>query len=260
MASTESSANNKVTTLLLKKFKEGQVKNPRWSQRAFAQKLGVSSGALSEILKGKRSLSTPLKKKMAEALQLSPQEQIDFFDDDLPENLKPAKHEYFKLSVDQFHLISDWWHFAILNLLRTRGFKAEQSWISQRLGLQTKLVTDAWDRLIRLGHLKRQGGKVVREYPNIETSDDFFDLSIQKSHIEDTKLIERNLLEGVYGYRDHTSMTMAVRKKDIQRAKELIRIFQEQFGKELEAKDNTGDEVYRLTISYFPLTKIQEKP
>jgi transcriptional regulator with XRE-family HTH domain len=251
---------NKVAALLLKKFKEGQVKNPRWSQRAFAQKLGVSSGALSEILKGKRSLSTPLKKKMAEALQLSPQEQIDFFDDDLPDNLKPVRHDYFRLSMDQFHLISDWWHFAILNLLRTKGFKPEQSWISQRLGLQTRIVTEAWDRLIRLGHLKRQGAKVVREYPNIETSDDFFDLSIRKSHVEDTKLIEKSLLETELNLRDHTSMTMAVRKKDIPRAKELIRIFQDQFARELEATDNGGDEVYRLCISYFPLTQIKEKP
>lgn len=142
-------APNKVADLLQKKFREGQLKNSRYSQRAFAQKLGVSSGALSEILKGKRAISTPLKKKMAEALQLSPTEQMDFFDDDLPENLKPARREYFRLSVDQFHLLSDWWHFAILNLLKTKGFRLDQGWIANRLDLPTRTVADALDRLFR---------------------------------------------------------------------------------------------------------------
>lgn len=252
---------NKVAELLQKKFREIQLKNARFSQRAFAQKLGVSSGALSEMMQGKRAISAAQKKRIAEALQLSPQEQLDFFDDDLPDNLKPVRHEYFKLSVDQFHLISDWWHYAILNLLRTKGFQAEQSWLATRLGLPTKVVTDAWDRLIRLGHLKRVNGKVVREHPRIESTDDFFDLSVRKSHVEDLKLIEKSLLEGKVDERDHTSMTIAISKKNMKKAKELIRIFQDQFSEEVEAGPRElGDEVYRLSISFFPLTKSGAKP
>lgn len=252
---------NKVADLLQKKFRESQLKNARFSQRAFAQKLGVSSGALSEMMQGKRSISAGQKKRIAEALQLSPQEQLDFFDDDLPDNLKPVRHEYFRLSVDQFHLISDWWHFAILNLLRTRGFQAEQSWLATRLGLPTKVVTDAWDRLIRLGHLKREGAKVTRQHPRIETTDDFFDLSIRKAHVEDLKLIEKSLLEGKLDERDHTSITIAVPKKNMKRAKELIRIFQDQFAEEVEAGPRElGDEVYRLSMSFFPLTKPRLSP
>lgn len=252
---------NQVAALLQKKFRESQLKNPRFSQRAFAQKLGVSSGALSEIMKGKRAISAAQKKRMAEALQLSPQEQLDFFDEDLPENLKPVRHEYFRLSVDQFHLISDWWHYAILNLLRTKGFQPEQSWLATRLGLPTKVVTDAWDRLMRLGHLKRVNGKVTREHPRIETTDDFFDLSVRKSHVEDLKLIERSLLEGRVDERDHTSMTIAINKKNMKKAKELIRIFQDQFAEEVEVGPRElGDEVYRLSISFFPLTKPRLNP
>jgi uncharacterized protein (TIGR02147 family) len=248
---------NKATSVLIKKFQEAQLKNPRWSQRAFAQKLGVSSGALSEMMKGKRPISGSLKKKMAETLQLSPSEQLEFFDSDLPESLKPIRHQYFKLSVDQFHLISDWWHFAILNLLKTKGFKADKNWLAQRMGISTKIVMDAWDRLVRLGHIKKMDGKVVREHPRIETTDDFFDLSIRKAHIEDTKLIETSLLDGAIELRDHTSMTFAINLKNIKRAKELIRIFQDQFTDEIETKGNTADEVYRLSISFFPLTKTQ---
>jgi transcriptional regulator with XRE-family HTH domain len=251
-------SSNKATDLLLKKFKESQLRNPNWSQRAFAQKLGLSSGSLSEIMKGKRPLTARLKKKIAGILQLSPVEQLDFFEEDLPQNMRPARHEYFRLSEDQFHLISDWWHYAILNLVKTKGFTPDQNWIAERLGLSTKVVAEAWDRLFRLGFLKRTQGKVTREYPRIETSDDLFDLSIRKAHIEDTKLIEKSLLDVAVDLRDHTSMTLVMNKKNIKKAKEIIRLFQDQFSEEVETKGGQGEEVYRLSISLFPLTKMKE--
>lgn len=251
-------SNHKATDLLLKKFKESQLRNPNWSQRAFAQKLGVSSGSLSEIMKGKRPLTSRLKKKIAGVLQLSPLEQLDFFEEDLPQNFKPVRHEYFRLSEDQFHLISDWWHYGILNLVKTKGFTTNQNWIADRLGLSTKMVNEAWDRLLRLGFLKKVQGKIVREYPRIETSDDLFDLSIQRAHVEDTKLIEKSLLEVPVELRDHTSMTFVMNKKNLKKAKEMIRLFQDQFSEEIEKNGN--EEVYRLAISLFPLTKIKGQP
>jgi len=251
---------DKATSLLLKKFKESQLRNPKWSQRAFAVKLGLSSGSLSEIMTGKRPLTPKLKKKIAEILQLSPAEQMDFFDEDLPQSMKAVRHEYFRLSEDQFHLISDWWHFAILNLVKTKGFSSEHSWIARRLGLTTKVVAEAWDRLFRLGFLKRSQGKVLREHPRIETSDDLFDLSIRRAHLEDTKLIEKSLLEVPVSLRDHTSMTIVMNKKNMKKAKEMIRLFQDQFSEEIEpnAKSGPGEEVYRLAISLFPLTQVKE--
>ena len=251
----------RATGLLMRKFQEAQLKNPRFSQRAFAQKLGVSSGALSEILKGKRALSSSQKKRMADTLQLSPQEQLDFFDDDLPENLRPVRREYFQLSMDQFHLISESWHWAILNLLRTKGFRFDQDWIASRIGQPTKVVSEALDRLFRLGHLKRSGAKVQRAHPRIETTDDFFDLSIRKAHMEDTKLVEKALLETPLDLRDNTSLTIVVNKKDLKRAKEMIRIFRDKFCEEIEVPENqTGEEVYRLSVAFFPLTSSKERP
>lgn len=242
---------------MIKKFKESQLKNPAWSQRAFAKKLGVSSGALSEMMKGKRSISPKMKTKIASVLQLSPLEQLEFFEETLPQALKPQKQDYYKLTTDQFHLISDWWHFAILNLVKTKGFKANNRWIAERLGLTEKIVFEAWERLFRLGHLKRENGKVVRQFPRLETSDDLFDLSIRKAHAEDTKLIERSILELGVDTRDHRSMTIVMNKKNMKKAKELIRLFEDQFSEQVEPQGkDLGDEVYRLSISFFPLTQI----
>jgi len=248
---------DKATNLMIKKFKESQLKNPAWSQRAFAQKLGISSGALSEMMKGKRNISPKIKKKIAMVLQLSPTEQLDFFEETLPQALRPQKQDYYKLTTDQFHLISDWWHFAILNLIKTKGFKPNNRWIAERLGLTEKIVFEAWERLFRLGHLKRENGKVVRQFPRLETSDDLLDLSIRKAHVEDTHLIERSILDLGVTTRDHRSMTIVMNKKNIKKAKELIRLFEDQFSEQIEPQGkDLGEEVYRLAISFFPLTKI----
>ncbi len=248
---------DKALVLLLKKFEESKEKNPRWSQRAFASKIGLSSGALSEILKGKRPLSSQLKKKISSRLQFSPIEESEFFDDHLPQHLKTHRLEYFKLTTDQFHLISDWWHYGILNLMNTKGFNSSADWIAERLGLNVKIVNEAWDRLIRLNLIKKEGKKFIRTYNRLETSDELLNLSVQKSHVKDLELIEKSVTQVPPEYRDHTSMTVVINKKSISKAKELIRLFQDRFSKETEVKD--GDEVYKLSISFYPLTQISKK-
>lgn len=241
---------------LRRKLEELKMKNPRLSLRSLAQKIGLSSGALSEVLSGKRELSLKARQKIAEKLLLSPDEKREFFEDLLPmENIKVSESEpYQLLSQDQFSLISDWWHFAILNLFYTKNFRGSYQWISERLGISLKVVEEAWDRLMRLGYIKKSGHRLIRAYPKINTQDGLFDLSLQKSHIEDLKLIEESVRHLEVSQRDVCSLSLAVRREDFSRAVQLIRKFQDEFMEALETKE--GDDVYRLSIAYFPLTKV----
>jgi len=196
---------------------------------------------------------------MAPKLQLSPKEEVTFFASPSMAQAKSSQidQQELKLSTDQFHLISDWWHFAILNLTLTKGFKPQVSWIARRLGLPIKIVGDAWERLFRLEYLEKKGEKVVRRHPHMSTSDGLFDLSIQKAHLEDLKLIEKSLFDVPLRLRDNFSQTMPINKKDLSKAKELLRIFHDQFAANIEAPG--GDEVYRLSFAFFPLTIVQEE-
>ena len=60
---------HKIPKLLRMKFGEIKAKNPAYSQRAFARRLGLSSGSLSGILSGKRAVSE--KKALALAKRLN---------------------------------------------------------------------------------------------------------------------------------------------------------------------------------------------
>ena len=244
--------------ILVRKMEEAKARNPMLSNRGFAQRLGLSSGAFSEVLQGKRSLSHQIKLKIAPRLHLSPKEEIDFFQNDLPSNLRPKSDEHVKLTTDQFHLISDWWHYGLLNLLNTRGFKATPVWMAKRLGLPKQVVSDAWDRLLRLGHVvKGAGGKFTRKHPKLTTTDELFDLSLRKSHLGDLKLMEESLMEVPLHLRDHTAMMMVIDKKNIPKAKELIRIFQDHFCQQVETEP--GEEVYRLSIAFYPISQVVEE-
>ena len=218
--------------------------------------MGLSSGALSEILRGKRSLNLKTKKRILEKLEFSPRERLDFLDSDLIKGQESAKVEYNELSQDQFHLISDWWHYGILNLVKTKTFKDDIAWIGERLGLSVKVANEAWQRLFRMGFLlKKMNGKIIRKHPQLSTSDNIFNLSVRKSHLQDLKLIEKSILDQSPEQRDVVSMTLAIQKNDIPRAKELIRQFRDQFGTDLESKN--PNEVYKLTIAFYPLTVLK---
>ena len=242
-------------SLLSRKMQEAQSRNPRLSQRAFAQKMGLSSGALSEVLSGKRSLTHQMKLKLAPRLHLSPKEEVEFFQTDLTSSAGTAQMDYIELSNDQFHLISDWWHFALLNLINTKGFKPQLSWFMKRIGLSRDILSEAWDRLNRLGFAeKRSDGTFVKKFPQMSTTDGLLNLSIRKAHLEDLKLLEHSIIELPLDVRDHTSFTLTINRKDMKKAKELIRVFQDQFGQKMESVP--GEEVYRLNIAFFPLTRV----
>lgn len=244
---------DRALAILMRKLEEAKSRNPHFSLRAFSQRLGISSGALSEILKGKRPLSNTTKQKIAKKLFLSPQESIEFFQKNLPGEMGLISDDRLTLSQDHFHLISDWWYFGLLNLIKTRNFKNQLSWMASRLGLSLTTVADAWDRLLRLGYIEKKGNKIFRKHPNIKTGENI--LANRKSHISDLPLIEKALYNVPPELRDNTSCTFVIDKKDLSRAKELIRIFQSQFLNQIGKE--SGDEVYKMTIAVYPLTQVE---
>ncbi len=244
--------NDPALALLVRKLEEAKIRNPHWSLRAFGQRLGISSGALSEILRGKRPISLQTRRRMVERLQLSPLEQKQILVDGIADNRSGSATDYHELDSDAFHMISDWWHFAILNLVKTVGFKPEVPWLSKRLGLPSPTVKEAWQRLLRLGYLQKSGEKFVRRHPKLKTSSDVLDLSIQRAHIEDARLVEKAILDVPLSEREVTSITFALKSDVLPKAKEYIRKFQDEFCESIESEQ--GHDVYRLSIALIPLT------
>lgn len=245
-----------------------QAKNPLFSIRAFAKKAGVSPGTLSLILLGKRTVSQKLAARIADKLLLDPQERAELLGSFLkPETASPRTDSvdasYLQLTADQFHVVSEWRYFAILNLITLKEFKNNPTQlaarIGARLGLPRSAVTSAIERLKRLEMIQEDAhGRLSRTQTRFRTSDDVANASLRKSHHQTLELAGASLENDPIDRRDFTWLTFPIDTRKLPLAKTLIRKFQDDLLAALEPEADC-DEVYRMAIQLFPLTKGKSK-
>ncbi|RYZ77861.1 MAG: TIGR02147 family protein [Proteobacteria bacterium] len=237
--------------------------NPRYSLRAMADFLNLESSALSKILNGKRAVTATMFEKLATKLALAPDE-IEAFGSQIEEprgrsRLRPPKKaafNYQKIADDHYLIFSDWYHFAILELLAVEGFEPKPNWIARTLGLSLAETKAAIERLTRNGFIEvHQSGRWVDatgSVTNIESrtpSSAARKLQLQL-FTKALHAIEHIPIEE----RDHTGMTMAVDSKLLPEAKRRVAKFRRELCDFLESSSRK-DSVYQMSIALFPLSK-----
>lgn len=258
---------------LRNELEAARVKNSRYSLRAMAKKLGLSPGRLSEIMNGRRRLTTQMAMRIADRLEYGPDKRAEFLGtvDDarndasnpraaiptaaLPAPLKSLRQpKYDPLEMDRFHVIADWYHFAILSLIETTDFNSSPDWISKRLGISIAQAESALERLqsTKLISISAKG-RVRSTGKNIETPTDIASTALKRSHRQTLEQAIEAIYEVPLNERDITSMTMAIDSKKIPQAKKLIRDFRKKMAAFLE--NGPADEVYNLNIQLLPITK-----
>src|SRR3989339_149457 len=247
-----------------------KMKNGAYSLRAFARRAGIGPAALSEILNGKRRVSKKGMEKVLRNLCLSPAEIGQILDLYVNEKLdkssedgtiqnreKKSTKPSIELAMDQFHTISDWYHFAILSLSETDDFDSDEVAIARRLNIGVDEVKMAIARLIRLNMLsKSKNGKLKPTGASYNTTDDIADIALKKAHLRNLELAQRSLEKDSVEKRDFVSMTMAIDIKKLPKAKKMIREFRQKLSDFLE--DDCKNEVYKICINLFPLTQTKD--
>jgi uncharacterized protein (TIGR02147 family) len=252
-----------VQQLLSTRFADAKAKNPSYSLRAFARKIGLSHATASRVLAGKRLVSRKAAQQISAALMLDPQESSELL------SLFPEKRKvsasvdkvdplYLQLAADRFRMISDWYYFAILSLMKTKDFRSDPLWIAGRLGLPRATIDQALERLKRLEIIAEDSkGRLKRTVPSLRSSDDLADVSLRKAHFNNLELARKSLELDPVHERDFSSLTLAFRASRMNEAKVEIRRFQDEFDRKFETAESEPDEVYRLFIGMFPLSKLK---
>lgn len=240
---------------LAARLAEGRLQNPSFSLRSFARRLGVSPAYLSLLISGKRRLTTPIAIQLAERLSLSPADRAALLAAADKKKKSPPETEdaYFSLPVDQFQMISQWHHFAILSLSEVPGAKADPAWIAERLGIQHAQAAEAFARLKRLGIIKESRGRYRQVSPPLATSDDMTQASIREHARQHLHLAEQALDREPSPSVDYSSLTMAISPRRIPQAKEEIRKFRRRLCRLLET--GRKEKVYTLSVQLYPLEK-----
>lgn len=225
-------------------------KNPGYSLRSFARALQISPSSLSRILKGERTLAPKSRAKIATRLGLDPAEVSEL----APGTLARGEVLQFQaLGADAFAAISDWYHYAILELTHIQGFRSEPRWVAKRLGITVSEVNAAVERLVRLGMLKVSEGQWIHDSGNhTNVTADQRAAGFRKLQRQILEQALKALDETPIERRDQGSMTMAINTKRLPEAIEMLTRFRREMCALLE-QDVQRDDVYQLSVSLFPI-------
>lgn len=255
--------------LLATELSQRCERNPRYSLRAFAKALGVDASVLSRVLSGHRALSIATARRVAETLRLPPERKTAFLasivteqgngpDNSRSKKLAKNRREAFELEPEVFRVISDWYHYAILELTFTASFRPDPRWVAKQLGIQVSEARLALDRLLKLGLLERAGGKVRKAKPALTIKDKTTTSTAQRAH--QRQILEKaiaSLEADPLDRRSMTGMTMAIDPSKIELARRRIQSFMSSLCAELGS--GSSRTVYQLGIALYPLQKQGEQ-
>jgi len=252
--------------LLEKELVSRKKANRTYSLRAFARDMGISAGFLSQLLNGKKSLSPDKALNIAHRLGLSTreshlltclsryemarsQENKNLIRQDI-DRIQKTYANFERLKADKFAVISDWYHFAILELMEVENFSSNPTWIAKKLQITVTEVTLALDRMIAMkmieikadGSLKKLKNNSVKDIPSE---------AIRKFHIQHLTNAAKAIEKVPFDERHSSGLTMAVDPSKIAEAEQLIKVFRSKMSNLLES--GKKKRVYHLAIQLFPL-------
>lgn len=236
-------------------------KNPKFSLRAWARILGLSSSFLSDILSGKKDLSIEKALQIARALKYDERETLAFCRlvteanelGKIAASVDEGATNYRLLDLEYFEVIAEWYHYAILELSLCRNVRLTAANVAKAFGISEDVARLAIARLKRLKLLKSVRGGYRKSDHRVSTPTDIPSSALRRHHSE-LILKARNALESCeVSERDITGVTMAIDRSRLPEAKEEIR----KFRRRLTEFMTTGDmnSVYQLNVQFFPLSE-----
>lgn len=225
--------------------------NRSYSLRAFASFLELSPAYLSLLLAGRRSLSPEKALKISKKLMLSPQELQEILVGEVTTSREVLAREL--INEDKFKSIADWLHYAILTLSKVRNNLADPIWIARRLNAKREDVSAAFLRLQKLGLVEIHRGAIRQSALRTTTTDDVPSAAIRRYHEGILIKAQEALHEVGVESREFGSQMLAVRRRDLPAIKDWLRQKQDEFTRQFESQ--AGDEVFQLSMQFFPMTK-----
>lgn len=247
-----------IRNVLLDFFLRKQKLIPTYSLRKFAQRREVSSSALSEILRGKRNVSRNRAVNFAQKMQVNMQTmaliEAAFSDSGRLESLSDIKNPLKEIIIgeNEQEIMADWLCFAIVCLIRTKGFRSDITWIAARLGVDEERVDEALRLLESAGTIHRTETGEYRDLPVCyRTSENFPETLDSIRQIKGLKNAITALEEPVRNRVGNFS-TISGDPAKLKEAELLIEDFLKRLSIFLAASEKK--EVFELSIQLFQLS------
>jgi len=261
-------------------YAEQKSRNPRYSQRVFARKAGLSStGFYSEVLSGKRQLAPAAVLRFAKALKLSAPDQAYFealvvFNQ--AKTVEERNHHFAKLAgqrgaradvvgSERYEFYRRWYHAALRELIAVRPTRARSREDFARLGLALEppvpaaKVRQAIDLLLRLGFLVRGEDGILKQAAPVITTGALgglppTTLDVDNFQAATLDLARKALDRQPRGRRDFSTLTLSLSEAGVEAAHAEIAALRKRL-LALAEKDAHADRVRQFNFQSFALSK-----
>lgn len=257
---------NSISELLGKEFSRRKQRNTSYSLRAFARDLRISPSRLSEVLSGHEGLSEKTVDGIAETLAKKPLERKFIKDLVLAEfsrnqKVREAARErvdearkaesFRRLKEDQFRVIADWYHGAILELIQVKGFQDDPRWIGRKLGIAASTASAALARLQNSGLIERGPQGWIARPEAYSAFSEMPSGAIRRFHLQILSLHADSLREDPMPERLFLSMILAIPRSRLQEFQDEMNKFATQFWQKIEHEPK--DDLYSLSLQLCPV-------
>lgn len=237
----------KLREALTKKLEKRGKSTRENSLREFASAVGISSGALSEIARGKRSLTPRTASRILEGLDLAPAAKAVLRSEIEAGQAKKRVILDAKASA----LFVDWVPFAVLSVLELDSPPTTASAIARHLGITVDRSRKALGTLLDQDQVVKEGDTYRTLHRSLSTTDNEPDSQIEERHRRNIGLAGLALEELEVDKRDFLSLTFSGSSRAFEKARKETRRFVNRLSAQLS--NHERDSVYHMNIQLFPL-------
>lgn len=261
-------------------YAEQKERNPRYSQRVFARKAGLSStGFYSEVLNGKRQLAPAAVLRFAKALKLTAPEQT-FFEALVAFNqaktVEERNHHFAKLSgqrgaradvvgTERYEFYRRWYHAALRELIAVRPTRARTREDYAQLGqaleppITAARVRQSIELLLRLGFVVRGENGILKQAAPVITTGSLgkvapTTLDVDNFQAATLDLARKALDRQPRGQRDYSTLTLSLSAAGVEAAHAEIAALRKRL-LALAEKDGQADRVRQFNFQSFALSR-----
>lgn len=254
-------------------FKKRIAINSRYSLRAYAKHLDLTPSHLSSILSEKQGMSEKVAERVCLRLGFNQTEKEYFITSAVAldarskqkrleaqnkmRHLLQEQTKFEKISDDRFVLISDWYYYSILELIMTKDFQNEPSWIAKRLGIHEFEAQEAMKKMIDHGFIKQLHDGSF-QIISLSTKTDISSESVKDFHRQVLNKANKAVDMQTIRERDFSTLTIGIDTSRLPEIKEMIRRFRAElntYAEKIPVK--TRDEVYVLSVNLFKTSEAE---
>ena len=231
--------------------------NPQYSLRAFAKSLRTDHSSLSQIMRGKRRLTTETIRALANPLGLTDNEVEAFVAYELRVGGADGWERHVRqLREEAMEIVSQWHHFAILELIRLECFRPDCRWIARVLDITVDDVNIAVTRLLHAGLLN-----MVDSRTWLDLSENAFARFDRLPWAVACHLISRisRMTNSDEDAHVLSSSTIAIDRKRLSVVSRYLEKVRQDMAELLRVGSASCDDVYQLDIFLYPLTTLHQE-